>query len=203
MATNNGTTTRKSLASQLDRLDSILDGLAENLNEAVATAVTETVGKVVCEAMRVGFREITTDPAIASVLHGMSMPPAALIFDREPIRPADPPRFAAFTKLLTDMQCRAARRWQQVRAWAALVWEYRAHILAALVVAVLLVVAGYWAGLIVCGAFLVGVVASAGGVTIFRSWCQPQGATIQPNTCSAVSPMPVPSASTSPTAAAV
>ena len=34
---------RKTLASQLDRLDSILDGLSEGLNEAVATAVEGAV----------------------------------------------------------------------------------------------------------------------------------------------------------------
>ena len=38
---------RKSLAEQLDRLDLILDGLADGLNEAVATAVKEAVGVAV------------------------------------------------------------------------------------------------------------------------------------------------------------
>ena len=37
--TTNGRAERKSLAGQLDRLDRILDGLADGLNEAVATAV--------------------------------------------------------------------------------------------------------------------------------------------------------------------
>ncbi len=39
----NGRSERKSLASQLDRLDRILDGLADGLNEAVAAAVKEAV----------------------------------------------------------------------------------------------------------------------------------------------------------------
>jgi hypothetical protein len=43
-ATNtNARPPRKSLATQLDRLDTILDGLADGLNEAVATAVKEAV----------------------------------------------------------------------------------------------------------------------------------------------------------------
>ena len=47
-----GTTTldngvRKTLASQLDRLDTILDGLAENLNEAVAIAATSSIKEIV------------------------------------------------------------------------------------------------------------------------------------------------------------
>ena len=35
---------RKSLAEQIDRLDQILDGLANGLNEAVAMVVREAVG---------------------------------------------------------------------------------------------------------------------------------------------------------------
>src|SRR5262245_9284169 len=43
MTTNNTTRPRKSLADQIQRLDSILDGLSDNLNEAVTTAVKEAV----------------------------------------------------------------------------------------------------------------------------------------------------------------
>jgi hypothetical protein len=39
--------TRKTLASQLDRLDGTLDGLGEGLNEAAASAVREAVGLAV------------------------------------------------------------------------------------------------------------------------------------------------------------
>src|SRR5947209_7237504 len=35
---------RKSLAEQIDRLDGVIDALSEGLNEAVATAVQESVG---------------------------------------------------------------------------------------------------------------------------------------------------------------
>jgi hypothetical protein len=48
----NGRSERKSLASQLDRLDRILDGLADGLNEAVATAVKEAVVVAVEAAVR-------------------------------------------------------------------------------------------------------------------------------------------------------
>ena len=43
---------RKTLASQLDRLDSILDGLSEGLTDAVSSAVREAVGLAVQEAVR-------------------------------------------------------------------------------------------------------------------------------------------------------
>src|SRR5215469_10982174 len=60
---NNGV--RKTLASQLDRLDRILDGLAENLNEAVAMAaansVKEIVNVAVQEAVRAALVEILTN----------------------------------------------------------------------------------------------------------------------------------------------
>jgi hypothetical protein len=48
--TTNGV--RKTLASQIDRLDSILDGLSDGLNEAVATAVEVAVGRAVEVAVR-------------------------------------------------------------------------------------------------------------------------------------------------------
>ena len=38
---------RKTLASQLDRLDTILDGLADNVNEAVALAAADSMKEIV------------------------------------------------------------------------------------------------------------------------------------------------------------
>jgi hypothetical protein len=43
---------RKTLASQLDRLDTILDGLADNLNEAVAVAAADSMKEVVNVAVQ-------------------------------------------------------------------------------------------------------------------------------------------------------
>lgn len=48
---------KKTLAFQLDRLDSILDGLAEALNGAVAEAVKETVGQAARDAVKVALEE--------------------------------------------------------------------------------------------------------------------------------------------------
>src|SRR5947209_3799894 len=53
---------RKSLAEQIDRLDSILDGLSEALQGAVAAAVTEAVGVAVREAVRCVLAEVLTSP---------------------------------------------------------------------------------------------------------------------------------------------
>jgi hypothetical protein len=73
---NNGV--RKTLASQLDRLDTILDGLAENLNEAVAMApansVKEIVNVAVQEAVRAALVEILTNAEVQKRL--INAPPA-------------------------------------------------------------------------------------------------------------------------------
>jgi hypothetical protein len=51
---------RKSLASQLDRLDGILDTISEGLNEAVATVVQEAV----TAAVHAATLEVLTNPAL-------------------------------------------------------------------------------------------------------------------------------------------
>jgi hypothetical protein len=59
---------RKTLASQLDRLDSILDGLSEGLTDAVASAVREAVGLAVQEAVQAVLAELLTNPALREQL---------------------------------------------------------------------------------------------------------------------------------------
>src|SRR6516165_9239788 len=61
---------RKTLASQLDRLDSILDGLSEGLSDAVASAVSEAVGLAVREAVQAVLTELLTNPALREQLQG-------------------------------------------------------------------------------------------------------------------------------------
>jgi hypothetical protein len=61
-------TTRKTLASQLDRLDGILDGLSEGLDQAVAQAVREAVGLAVQEAVQAVLTELLTNPALREQL---------------------------------------------------------------------------------------------------------------------------------------
>src|SRR5262245_39391759 len=59
---------RKSLAEEIDRLHSILDGLSEALNEAVATAVKEAVASAVKEAV-----QQTLQAVIAEVLRNAEL----------------------------------------------------------------------------------------------------------------------------------
>src|SRR6516225_5044125 len=114
-------TTRKTLASQLDRLDSILDGLSEGLNDAVASAVREAVGLAVQEAVQAVLAELLTNPALREQLQG----PAAA----QPAAPDDPAaknggsrgRLAALCCRVRDRlrsACRAGAGWLRQAAQA-------------------------------------------------------------------------------------
>jgi hypothetical protein len=74
---------RKTLASQLDRLDTIIDGLAENLHEAVAMAaanvVKETLTVVVQEAVHSALVEILANAEVQKRLAVNVRPPVPLI----------------------------------------------------------------------------------------------------------------------------
>lgn len=84
MSTMNGSLSarqRKSLADQIDRLDGILDGLADALNGAVADAVKEAVGAAVKEAVQAVLREVLTNPQLTRVVADAHRPTA------EPVEP--------------------------------------------------------------------------------------------------------------------
>jgi hypothetical protein len=69
---------RKTLASQIDRLDSILDGLSDALNESVSTAVQEAVSLAVKEAVQTVLTEVLTNPELRDCLQPPSpQPPPA------------------------------------------------------------------------------------------------------------------------------
>jgi hypothetical protein len=93
--TTNTNGQRKSLASQIDRLDAMLDGLSDGLNDAVAQAVQGAVALAVKEAVQAVLTEVLTNPAVLAKLQAST--PAA-----QPEQPADAPtpkgpgRFAAW-----------------------------------------------------------------------------------------------------------
>jgi hypothetical protein len=72
----NGNPPRKSLAQQLDRLDSILDGLDQGLSGAISDALKEIVPTVVAETLKATLLEIVTNPDILALLRG-NLPPAS------------------------------------------------------------------------------------------------------------------------------
>jgi hypothetical protein len=70
-STTNGRVQRKSLASQLDRLDNTIDALADGLNKAVADAVREAVA----EAIETVVRQVLSNPELLRQLAGQLTPP--------------------------------------------------------------------------------------------------------------------------------
>jgi hypothetical protein len=70
---------RKTLASQIDRLDSLLDGLSENLNQAVADAVQgavelavrQAVGQAVREAVQAVLTEVLSNADLLAAVRGL------------------------------------------------------------------------------------------------------------------------------------
>jgi hypothetical protein len=68
---------RKSLSEQIDRLDKILDGLAEALNGAVADAVTQAVSLAVKEAVQTFLTEVLSNPNLRAQLQGSNVAPIA------------------------------------------------------------------------------------------------------------------------------
>jgi hypothetical protein len=69
-ATTNNTGSRKTLAEQLDRLDAILDGLADNLNAAVAAAVRDGVRAEAQQAVQTVLAEALRSPAFLALVCG-------------------------------------------------------------------------------------------------------------------------------------
>jgi hypothetical protein len=81
--TNPNGSARKTLASQLDRLDDILTGLSEALSESVSTAVEKAVAGV--------LTEILTNPSFAERLRGrVILPLADNAMADVPLLPAQP-----------------------------------------------------------------------------------------------------------------
>src|SRR5215472_5821017 len=112
MNTVSNASPRKNLASQLDRLDRILDGLADGLNEAVAAAVKEAVGVAVEEAVKGLVAEVLANPELLAKLAGLlgaKAVPAANV-------PKPPAKLFKWTSRLARPACK-------VGAWFAAGWR--------------------------------------------------------------------------------
>ena len=109
MTSNNGRVVRKSLAEQIDRLDHILDGLAEAINDTVVGAVQEAVGLAVRQAVQAAVLEVLTNAEIQRLLH-----PAAA-----PIQPTTRLPFTGIANVLAGVG-------RVVRAWCARLKEHLA-----------------------------------------------------------------------------
>jgi hypothetical protein len=119
MATTNTTNgrQRKNLADQIDRLDSILDGLSEGLNEAVATAVEQAVATAVQEAVKQAVTEVLTNAELQRLLHPPAPQPPGP-------PPPGPPPAPGKGGLLQGVLGLARRTWSAARSAAGSVWSH-------------------------------------------------------------------------------
>ena len=115
-ATDTNGRTRKSLASQLDRMDGILDALSEGLNQAVETAVERAAGQAVRRAVVEVLAELAASPDVLA----MTRPGPALY-----VPPASGPGLTARLKAW------AAALLEKVRAGLRLARQYPGRVAAA------------------------------------------------------------------------
>lgn len=113
--TTNANGQRKTLASQIDRLDAMLDGLADGLNDAVAQAVQGAVALAVKEAVQAVLTEVLTNPAVLAKFQAAAQPEQPA----EPPASKGPSRLAAWrnwagAKLKKAGECCRAG-WQRLR----------------------------------------------------------------------------------------
>ena len=107
---------RKSLAEQIDRLDAVLDGLAEGINDTVVAAVKEAVGA----AVQAVLREVLSSPELLARL-AVAVPTA------EKPKVSWKNRWAATYKA-TTAKLEAARLWcgrrlSRLHNWAVACWQ--------------------------------------------------------------------------------
>ena len=68
---------RKSLASQIDRLDTMLDGLADALPEVVADTIRTAAAEAVRDAVQAAITEVLTNPELLAKLRTAAQPAAS------------------------------------------------------------------------------------------------------------------------------
>jgi hypothetical protein len=115
---------RKTLASQIDRLDTILDGLSEALSESVATAVQEAVSLAVKEAVHTVLTEVLTNAELRDRLQPpCPPPPAAPPKSGGSNRPSLSSRIRSQAGYLSSQMQGHCRRWlNKLRQAGSVVW---------------------------------------------------------------------------------
>jgi hypothetical protein len=110
---------RRSLATEIDRLDQMLDGLANGLNEAVGDAVRAALGGAMRETVQAVLKELFTNPEILARLRAElgAMPPA-------PAQPA-PVRRGLRKRLCTGIRTGVRKLRQACAKW---IWRQRERI---------------------------------------------------------------------------
>src|SRR5262245_9180111 len=114
--TNGAQQQRKTLASQLDRLDGILDALSDGLNEAVAHTVEQAVGTAVRGAVQAVLNELFTNPVtLARLSDALAL--AVPVAQASPVAPAVP------APPVDQEPGRLKGHFERARSWLACGWD--------------------------------------------------------------------------------
>jgi len=146
----NGQMPRKTLATQLDRLDEILDGLADNLDAAVAGAVKDAVGLAIKEAVQGVLTEVLTNPELLAKLRPDPAPQVVAATPAVPTpatkRPGWLSRLAGAAKEACGKAANLARQGRrQVGQLTRGAWENRSAWLTKASARVRVLAQGFWA----------------------------------------------------------
>jgi len=177
-ATSTNNTVRRTLASQLDRLDGILDALSEGLNGAVADAVREATGTAVEQAVEKALLSVLTNPDVNALLGGVIRPPqstpspASLPEDNPAGQRGHLPAGHQVGRQVRSAGAACSSIGSKLKAGLVGLWRLRTRLLAAITVGAGVGVGAYFAGPWV-SALVAGTVACA--VNLFgraRAWLQ-------------------------------
>src|SRR5262245_13439835 len=185
---------RKTLASQLDRLDGIIDVLADGLNEAVADVVRQAVAAAVQQAVEVVLREVLARPEVLRLLAAQAAPvPPATPAEAKPSGPSALSRawvglkarlagaFIRTRDAVRQTRCRVDRvlhlgrvglvekvrsGWERLRSGARKAWRFRGPALWSVAVGLAAGGAGYLAGPVV-SAVALGLCGAAASAAYF------------------------------------
>jgi hypothetical protein len=187
-----GRSQRKTLASQLDRLDGIIDTLADGLNEAVADVVRQAVAAAVEQAVEAVLREVLARPEVLRHLAAQAAPvpapveakaggPSALSRAWAGLKARLAGAFTRARDAVRQTRCRVGRAlrrgrvglveklrsgWERVRSGARKAWRFRGPALWSAGVGLAVGVAGYLAGP-VASAVALGLCGAAASATYF------------------------------------
>jgi hypothetical protein len=118
---NNVRAPRRQLADQLDRLDFILDGLADALNQSVADAVRDVVGQVVREAVEGTLKEVLGNQDLLRAALAAHDPPTAVEATPTPQRSSI---FEAARNSLADLAQKARQAADAARSKVRTAWGW-------------------------------------------------------------------------------
>ena len=185
--TMNGAAQRKTLASQLDRLDGIINAMADGLPKTIADVLREAVTVAVQETIQTVITELLSQPERLRQLAGLNAPaPAPVPAPSEPVvPPQNQTSPASATSKLRRVWTWVCSKVPDVRqGWrdaGRKVWQHRYLVGVSLAIGAMVGCTGYVAGPVLsslalglCGAAMsAGAFLASPFVRLWRNW-QPQ-----------------------------